>query len=460
MSGSSAVNLAALGFGGIDTSSLVSSLVALQQQPLNQLSNTQYQINSASATISNFSKTLSSLKTAVVALSDPLTFQAMRASSSDPSVVASATGTPVAGQWSLSVSALAQQQRTLSSGVADKSTALGLGGSLGISVNGKSASINLAATDTLSDVADKMNAAGLRISASTMFDGSKYHLLVSGLDTGGANAITFDETGLTGGTSLGLSASSATIQAAQDAKVTVGGVTVTSASNQVTDAIPGVTLALTGKTANPVTVTIAGDSSSVQSQVQQFVTAYNNVVNGGHTAAGYGTTKASNTMLQGDSSVRSALDQLGQLTSSQVQGTTGAYTTLASVGISMNNDGTLTFNSGTFGAAMQADPTSVTRLFVTDPSTGATGAMGAFGTTLDSLTSSSTSALHAEVNGFTQRSSRIGTQIANGQLRLTSYQTQLENSFAQMNQSLASYKQVAKSLDAQNGNNNNGNNVL
>ena len=472
MTSSSSVNLAALGFGGIDTSSLVGSLVSLQQVPLNQASTKQQQIQSASSSISTFSKNLSALKTAAVALSDPLTFKAMKATSSDPSVVASASGTPVAGQWSVSVTQLAQQQRTLSSGTSSASTALGLTGSLGVSMNGTSATISLTSTDSLSDVADKMNAAGLRASASTMFDGSNYHLLVSGLDTGATNKITFDESSLTGtGYSLGLSGASADIQPAQDATLNVGGVmtanglvggvTVSSASNQVTNAIPGVTLALTTKTTNPITVAIAGDTTSVQSQIQSFVTAYNTVVNSGHTTAGYGTTKASNTLLQGDSAVRSALDQLGQLTSSQVSGTTGAYTTLGSVGISMNNDGTLTFNSGTFASAMQADPTSVQRLFVNDPKTGATGIMGSFGNTLDSLTSSSSSAIHAEISGFTQRASRLGTQIANGQQRITSYQTQLENEFAQMNQMLASYKQVAQSLNQQNGNsNNNSNNVL
>jgi flagellar hook-associated protein 2 len=449
----SAVNLAALGFGGIDTSTLVSSLVSLQQQPLAQLAQQQANINSASSTISSFSSTLSALKTAATALSDPNTFKAMKASSSDASVVASATGSPVAGQWSVSVSALAQQQRTLSDGTSDSTAALGMSGSLGISLgNGTTANISLTSTDSLSDIADKISSAGLRVSASMMFDGSQYHLLVSGLDTGASNAVTFDESGLTStGYSLNLSSSTNTIQKAQDAKVTVGGVTVSSASNQVSNAIPGVTLALTTTNTTPATVTIAGDSSSVQSQVQAFVTAYNNVVNSGHDAAGFGTTKASNTMLQGDSAIRSSLDQLGQLTAGLVPGASGAYTTLASVGVSMNNDGTLTFNSGTFSTAMQADPTSVQKLFVTDSNTGASGVMSTFGSVIDSLTSSAGGPLKAEMTSYQQRSSRIGTQITNGQQRLTDYQTQLQNEFNQMNAMLAQYKQQANALDQADG---------
>jgi flagellar hook-associated protein 2 len=443
------INLAALGFGGIDTSSLVSSLVSLEQAPINQLTTQQEDVQSASASISSFSQTLSALKSASVTLSDPTTFQAMQATSSDSSVVATATGSPVAGQWSVSVQSVAQEQRTISNGTSSSSTALGLGGTLGISLgDGTSAQLTLTSTDTLEDVATKISSAGLGVQAAVMYDGSQYHLMVSGTKTGASEAITFDESGLSNsGYSLGLSTSTNTIQQAQDAKLTVGGVPITSSTNLVTTAIPGVSLALTQPTTTPATVTIAGDSSSLVTQMQSFVTAYNDVVSAGHTTAGYGTQTASNTLLQSDGAINSSLDQLGQLVSEQVPGTTGAFTTLASVGVSLNTDGTLTFDSSTFSAAVQSDPSSVERLLVTDSSNGSAGVMGQLGSAIDALTDPGGGAIQAEINGFQQRNTQLGSEISDAQQRSSQYQTQLQNEFSQMNTQLAQYKTIMSSLD-------------
>jgi flagellar hook-associated protein 2 len=446
---SNSVNLAALGFGGLDTSTLVSSLVAIEQEPITQLQQEQANVQSASSTISNFSNDLSALANAATALSDPTTFQAMSATSSDPSIVATASGNPAAGQWSVSVQSIAQEQRTLSNGTASADTALGLSGTLAVTMgNGQTANIAVSSTDTLQDVANAISSAGLPIQASVMYDGSQYHLLVSGTSTGASNSITYNESGLTNtGYSLGLSTAKNTIQSATDAQLTVGGVPVTSATNQVTNAIPGVTLAVTQPTANAATVTIAGDSTAVQQQVQAFVNAYNQVIGDGHSDAGYGKTAAANTLLQGDQGIESTLDQIGQLVGEQVPGTSGAYTTLASVGITLNEDGTLSFNTGTFQAAMQADPSGVQRMFVTDASNGSTGIMSQFSNVINMLTDPSSGVLTAEAQGFNSRGTAIGQQITDGQQRVTQYQTQLQTEFSQMNAMLAQYKQMAQSLN-------------
>ncbi len=276
------------------------------------------------------------------ALSDPAGFTSMSASSSDPSVVASVTGgandvTP--GQWSVSVSQIAQSQRTISNGAASSGSALGLSGTLRISLGASSASVDVSPTDSLSDVAGAIAASGLRAQASVVYDGSQYRLLVAGLDTGAANAVTFDESGLSGsGYSLGLSNAGSTLQQAQDAQLTVGGIAVTSPTNEITGAIPGVTLAVTQPTGSTATVSIASDASSVAQKIQAFVSAYNTVVQDGHTDSGFGTQAASNALLQGDQAIRGSLDELGSLMSETVPGASGQYSTLASVGVTLNDD--------------------------------------------------------------------------------------------------------------------------
>ncbi|MGD0677188.1 MAG: flagellar filament capping protein FliD [Polyangiaceae bacterium] len=445
-------NLAALGFGGIDTSTLVTSLVSLESQPLTALQTEQTNIQSASTSISNFSSTMSALSSAATALSDPTTFGGMTATSSDPSVVATASGQPAAGQWTVAVSSVAASQQTISNGAASTTAALGLSGTLALSCGGSSANIQVSATDSLTSIASAISSSGLPLQASIMYDGSQYHLLVSGENTGASNAITFNESGLSGsGYTLGLSKTSNTIQKAQDANLTVDGLPVTSSSNQVANAIPGVTFAVTQPTTAPATINIASDSSTLDSQVQSFVTAYNAVVSSGHTTAGYGSTAASNSLLQGDNAVNSSLDQLGQVIAAQVPGTTGAYTTLASVGISLNTDGTLSFDQSTFNTAVQADPSGVQSLFVSNAATGTTGAMGQLTAIINSATDPTSGSIQAEVNGFSTRSTAIGSNITNEQAVIAAYQTQLQNEFTQMNTMLAQYKQMSTALNDMSG---------
>src|SRR6185436_19432299 len=83
--------------------------------------------------------------------------------------------------------------------------------------------------------------AGLGLSATVVYDGSNYRLVLNGNQTGQSNAINITDT-----SGLGLGVAANTVQAAQDAVVRVDNIQVTSSTNTVTGIIPGVTLRLTG----------------------------------------------------------------------------------------------------------------------------------------------------------------------------------------------------------------------
>jgi flagellar capping protein FliD len=72
--------------------------------------------------------------------------------------------------------------------------------------------------------------------------------------------------------------------------------------------------------------------------------------------------------------------------------------------------------------------------------------MNAFGSAIDSMTDPTTGSFKAEIDGFSSRNSRLQTEIADGETRITAYQTQLQNEFTQMNKMLAQYKQTATAL--------------
>lgn len=430
---------------GIDVNSLIDGLMSVARLPVDQLTKKKSQVDAATQTISSLSSKLSTLKAAALALTTSTGFASYTAASSDPAIVASATGSANVGSYAIAVSALAKAQKSRSDVVASATTALGMSGSIAIAV-GSSASVtvNVASGDTLADIATKISASGARVSASIMNDGTGSRLLVQGLDTGAANAFTMTESG----TTLGLGTPSNTYQAAQDASLTVDGMAVTSTTNQLTGVIPGVKLVLANVTSAPATVSVSSDPTALHQKITALVNAYNDFVNSAHNASGFGSTKASNSVLAADSAVRAALHRVGGLFSSPVPGTTGLYTTLASVGITGKRDGTLSFDATKLDAALAADPATVQKLFVTDTTTGATGVMKSIMDAVDALVTGDTAPLQARLDSLSKQSKTLDDQATKMQARLDDYQAQLQKQFLAMDQAVSKYQAMSKALTA------------
>src|SRR5262249_16644618 len=98
-------------------------------------------------------------------------------------------------------------------------------------------------------------------------------LVVRSTNTGTANALT-----ITDSTNLGLNTAPHVLETAADARVVVDGVTITSASNTLTTAIPGVTVNLAGaKPGTNVTLDVGADTAKLKDSIKTFVDAYNGV---------------------------------------------------------------------------------------------------------------------------------------------------------------------------------------
>jgi len=423
----SSINLSSLGLGsGLDDSSIISQLVAIESAPLTNFQTEATSITSASTTIAAFSTNLTALQTAAQALADPTQYDAYSASSSASQVVASTASGATAGTHTVAVSQLAQGQTTYSNAQTSSTSALGMTGTLGLTIGASTIDVPVGSTDSLADVAAAITSSGAGVTASVVFDGTKYRLDVQGTQTGASSAISFSESGF----SLGLSDSTNTYQTAQDAKATIDGIAVTSSTNQISGAIPGVTLALTGTTTTPATVSVAADSSSLATKVATFVSAYNTVITSGHTDAGYGATAATNPLLAGDPGIESSLTQLSSLVASSVAGTDSTISTLGSAGITLNNDGTLTLNTSALATAVQSDPTGVEKLFVTSADQGMTGIMGSISDAIGVLATNPDSVLSGETSYFASRTTEITKQETAMQARIQAYQTQLQTAFS------------------------------
>ena len=172
--------------------------------------------------------------------------------------------------------------------------------------------------------------------------------------------------------------------AGQDAEVYVNGSTTPSysATDTVTDAVPGVTLTLNGVTPTnaPVTITTgvpAPNTSSIIQAVQQFVSDYNNAIQGIQTAINTAPPSESNSSdasaytgsLFGDPQLEDMLSNIRASVDTSDPTLTSGYQSLQDLGISTGasngstnasaTDGLLTVNTATLTAAIQNNPSAV-----------------------------------------------------------------------------------------------------
>jgi flagellar hook-associated protein 2 len=414
---------------GLDTNAIINGLLGVEKVPLTNLRARQTEVINAQNQITGLVTRLSALKSSAQALSTPQGFSAYKATSSDPALVATVTGVASSGSYSIQVGALAREERRYSAGQTSGTDALGLAGSLSLQVGaGTTANLTVDANDSLTSIASKINGAGLRASASVVYDGSSYYLQVRGLDTGASNALTVSESGF----SLGLNAPGAVRQSAQNAQITLDGITISRSTNQLTGVIPGVTLALTKTTTSPAELGISSDPESLKSKINNFVTAYNEAVSASKNAAGYGTLKASNQLLSGDTAIRSALDRVSRSLTQPVAGATGKYVTLGSVGVQVNRDGSLRFDDSKFSQALQSDPAGVAKIFVTDSTTGAVGAFTPLINAIDQAALNSNSTLKSRESALDALNTSLEKNAAILERRLTAVEDQLRSRFTQL----------------------------
>jgi flagellar hook-associated protein 2 len=416
---------------GIDTEKIISGLISASQGPLQQAQLAQAQTQAAISSVSDFGNLLSRLKDSLNALDTSQELGSFKASSDNKAVAVSATGNAKPGSFKIEVASLASAYKAYSDtlGVAQSSQALHQSGTLRLQIGDKAQDIEIADGDSLDTVIGKINASGLRVSASAFFDGNEFRMQLRGLDTGTENDLLVTETGTTLGFANNVQSNG------KNAELTIDGFAVTSKSNQVTGAIAGVTLALTAKTAagEAATVTIDSDPDALAGKLNSLVSAYNAVVNRIHSEAGFGSIKATNPVLAGDSSLRAITGRLNDMLTKQIG--SGKFQTLRSIGLQLNNDGTLKLDSAKLNTALQQDPDAVTKIIAGDDKDVKGVADLMLSVTNDLV--SAKGALTARKDGLAARAKLLADRAATEQKRLDQMEEQLRKQFTQMDSIVA-----------------------
>lgn len=322
-------------------------------------------------------------------------------------------------------------------------------------ISSGSASITVATTsgETYSQLAVAINSAVSSYNATATANGQAT-LNVSaaaGSPTGGSN-LTLTSTDGTTPFSVNEPAFSFTqASAATDASATVDGVPVQSATNTLTGTIPGVTVNLLGATqGTPVTLTVASNSSAIAQAVNQFVSDYNSamgLVNQQFSVSSStdssGNTTASEGVLSGDSTLtnlQSAMEQALNYAAPASGGKT-SVPSLASLGITMNNDGTLSVDSTTLDNAIQNNASDVQNFF---QGQALNGFANSFSSVLNNFTSPANGAFQVDLqsissqnNALTQEISDFGVYISSQQTILTADYSKAENALQTMSQTMS-----------------------
>jgi flagellar hook-associated protein 2 len=347
---------------GILTSDQITSLIktasANYNAPAVSLQNQEKPIKDQISALGKVQDSLASLQSAIADLADVQTLTQRSVTTSPSGVVqATATNDAATGTYTLANIQLAQAESLLSAGFASTSGSLGAG-SLTIQVgSGTAQTVQIAAgQDTLSGIADAINRAALGVQASVLFDGTAYHLLLAGNDTGAANAFTVSGSGGLAGLSYGNGGSGLTQQqAARDASFSLNGVAITSGSNSVSGVLPGLSLTLAAS--GSATVTVSGSIGALDKAANDVVTALNNTLATIAKYASYSTKDGAGPLLGdvGLEIIRSNL--LNAISNPTAKGLPkdAAYPSLASIGFSITSGGTVTLDDAAFQAAAQAD---------------------------------------------------------------------------------------------------------
>jgi len=356
---------------GLDTTTLINNLMSIESGPQTLLKAKQSTAQDISSALQGINTRLRSVSAAAEKAATPANWTSFTATSSSSSVAASTTTAAKGGSITFAVDAVANRQVSLTSAVADGS---GLTAANPPTLTIKKANGSLvtftAASNSLSDIASAITGSGAGVSATAVRVNSgspaSYRLQFTAGTTGTDGAFEVyagDSAAVTAATAPRLDTAVATT--ATNAQITLWKGTgyeqsFSQSSNTFTGLMTGVDVTVSQPTAtgDTVTVNVATDPTQVSSLAKNVVGTLTLMLSDldswtatTTTTAADGTQSVKGGLLTGDTSTSQFRDQLMRAATYPVNGVSPS-----SVGVILEKDGSITFDSDKFAAALKADP--------------------------------------------------------------------------------------------------------
>jgi flagellar hook-associated protein 2 len=439
---------------GFDVSSTVSQIVTNLQAVETPWKNQLTALQSQDTALTSIGTDLSSLSTALQSLTDfQGVFSGKEGSSSDTSVIAltNATSAAVAGTHTVVVT---QTAKTYSYASGDISASDTLSGSL--TIGGQTITISdgtatdssgnlIPQNNTLATLAAYINAGNYGVTATVPTDSSGSRLSLVSNTSGASGSVAIASGSLTDSTT-GSAISITQAQAGQDAMFSVDGVSMTSGTNTVTTALPGVTMQLLSAPAgNSVQVEITNNNSQVESTVSSFVDAYNTVIKDLNAQEG-SNSSGSGEPLYGNPAIAMLQEQLQQ--AMNFTQSSGAITSLSQLGItpSTSYDGTLTLDTSSLDSALNSNYQDAMNFFQASGSSTSFGAN--LSSVLDNLSNSAPNGLiYLSLQQNSAQETSLNKNISDQETLISAQKTQLTTELNQANYTLQEIPQQIQYVD-------------
>ncbi|SDZ79917.1 flagellar hook-associated protein 2 [Desulfuromusa kysingii] len=400
---------------GLDTDSIVTSLMEVERQPLELLETDIEYFELETEAYAEFDTLLANLRDSASSMDSLDSLANYSATSGDSSLLmATASNSAMAGTYHVEVLSLAESQKDVSAeGFADSDSEL-LSGTLTIGEN------SIDYTDvTLEELSEMINEADTGLRAAIINDGTEsgYRLTLRGEEAGQAIEVLG-----TGSIAIDTLSNGHTYSASQ-AHVIVDNVDIYSNSNTLDSAIPGLSIELfDAEIGSEVTLTVATDTSKLSSSISSFVSSFNAIVQWIDDEEGNSWAN--------DSGIVGAKRKLQNFLTTNVSGSE-SFSNLVELGFSTDyTTGLISVDSETLDAALATDMDGVLALFAGDDETdGIADLMYAY---LDSETDSDDGISARRKDSNDANIDRLNSRIELMEIRLETREEYLRAQFTAM----------------------------
>jgi len=278
--------------------------------------------------------------------------------------------------------------------------------------------------NTLSQLASSINNQNIGVTASVIQDANGYRLALVSNNSGAPGDLTIS------GNTTNLPFTKAANGA--NANITVDGVPISSASNTVSNVINGVTLNLGSPSPNtPVTLNVSPDTTQASTAINNFVTAYNTVIGDFNSQFNVASDGTGGGPLESDSSIRQAQGLLLGAVAYSIGGNNGIVN-LASIGVNLNDNGTLSVDSGALNSALSSNFSSVQNLLQNST----TGFSQNLQSVIGTLTGPQSGILTLDSQNITSTGQDLNQQITDLQAALVAQEQVLTATYSKVNATL------------------------
>ena len=432
----------ALGAGaGFDTKKIVEALVNAEKAPAEARLNTK--IAESEAQISGLGQAVSVLnvvRDAAQRLNDAKDFKTYAVTNSQTSAfTATTTSQARAGSNNITVSQIAQEQRSLSNAFASETAEFNAGSvtlSLTVGSTSQTTSSITVADASLRGTVKAINAANLGVTAEIVDTGesaNRYRIQLIG-ETGAEKAFSL--------TSSDNSLNFSSVQSAADAKLNVNGIDFIRSKNVIDDVLTGVSLSLNSVTTGAASLSVNQDNSEAKANILDFVTIYNEAQ---RQLKDLGNSSTGGE-LAGDSIFRSLTRSLRSTVLGTSSSATSSISNLSDMGISVSRTGELTVDDTKLDKAISSNYSDIVTMFTADTDSQATSSTDAAGLAGD---------LNKLISDATNSSSYLVTQqktlassVSARQAELTELEERMERVEERYNQQFLAMQQIIDQMNS------------